>query len=283
MGPTRGEGWGGLATEGVITRTVRDTAAVLDAIAGSDPGAPYAAPSTPASFLANLDKPFDRPLRIAKWVATWNDIPIDPDCLAAVELAERLLTQSGHEVVEVSPPAIDFDGFVNSFIDVIAANAVVSIETVVGDQPSDRWGGLLEPAILGAYHYGKKVRATDYISAIGCFHQISRVMERYMRGFDLVLTPTLTQLPVKLGTLSMNDDFRTFRVKGARYTMFLAIINASGQPAANVPLYWSQQGVPAGIQLIGRFGEDDTVLRASAELERFSPWLKSYERLRSIR
>lgn len=110
MGPARGEGWGGLATDGVITRTVRDTAAVLDAIAGADPGAPYAAPSTPASFLANLDKPFDRPLRIAKWVATWNDIPVDPDCLAAVELAERLLIQNGHEVVEVSPPDIHFDG-----------------------------------------------------------------------------------------------------------------------------------------------------------------------------
>ncbi|MDH4608817.1 amidase [Pseudomonas sp. BN102] len=279
MGPARGEGWGGLATDGVITRTVRDTAAVLDAIAGFDPGAPYAAPRTPESFLAGLGKPFDRPLRVAKWVSTWNDIPVDADCLAAVDLAERLLTRNGHEVIDVGPPEIDFDRFVNSLINVIAANAVVSIETVAGDKASEQWRGLLEPAILGAYHYGKKIRASDYISAIACFHQISREMARYMRGFDLVLTPTLTQLPVKLGTLSMDDDFLAFRLKGARYTMFLAIINASGQPAANVPLYWNEQGIPAGVQLIGRFGDDDTVLRASAELERLSAWQTHYVRL----
>lgn len=279
LGPARGEGWGGLATDGVITRTVRDTAAVLDAVTAPDHGAPYAAPATPASYLANLDKPFDRPLRIAKWVTTWSDIPVDPDCLAAVDMAARLLVQNGHEVVEVSPPDIDFDGFVNALIDVIAANAVVAIDAVVGGRPVEQWKRLLEPAIFGAYQYGKTLRATDYISAIARFHQISRVMEEYMRGFDLVLTPSLTQLPTKLGTLSMNDDFRSFRLKAAKYTMFLAIINASGQPAANVPLYWNAQGVPAGIQLIGRFGDEDTILRASAELEHSSPWFKHYARL----
>ncbi len=276
MGPARGEGWGGLATDGVLTRTVRDTAAVLDAIAGADPGAPYAAPRKPASYLTNLERPFDRPLRIAKWVSTWNDIPVDPDCLAAVEMAERLLTRNGHEVADVPPPEIDFDGFANALIDVIAANAVVAIETVAGGKPSKQWGGLLEPAMLGAYQHGKTLGAADYVSAIARFHQIARAMEQYMRGFDLLLTPTLTQLPVKLGTLSMNDDFRTFRLKGARYTMFLAIINASGQPAASVPLYWSAQGIPAGIQLVGRFGDEDRVLRASAELERSSPWFGRY-------
>lgn len=282
MGPTRGEGWGGLATDGVITRTVRDTAAVLDAITGSDRGAPYAAPPTPSSYLANLHKPFDRPLRVAKWTTTWNDIPVDADCLAAVRLAEKLLIQNGHEVIEVNPPNIDFDGFVNALIDVIAANAVVAIDIVAGGKPSEQWKGHLEPAIFGAYEYGKTLRATNYIAAVARFHQISRVMDEYMRGFDLVLTPSLTQLPVKLGTLSMDDDFRSFRLKAAKYTMFLAIINASGQPAANVPLYWSPQGVPAGIQFIGHFGDEDTILRASAELERTSPWFQQYARF-SIR
>ncbi|MBT8767005.1 amidase [Metapseudomonas boanensis] len=279
MGPARGEGWGGLATDGVITRTVRDTAAVLDAIKGPDPGAPYAAPPTPASYLASLDRPFDRPLRVAKWVSAWNDINVDPDCLAAVDRAEQLLVQNDHEVVEVNPPEIDFEGFVDSLINVIAANAVISVDTVVKSQRIDHWGRLLEPAILDAYQYGKALRATDYIAAIARFHQISRVMEQYMLGFDLVLTPTLTQLPVKLGTLSMNEDFRTFRLKAARFTMFLAIINASGQPAANVPLYWNEQGIPVGIQLIGRFGDEDTILRASAALERTSSWFRRYAQL----
>ncbi|MFZ6049253.1 amidase [Pseudomonas sp. CR3202] len=281
MGPARGEGWGGLATDGVLTRTVRDTAAVLDAITGADPGAPYAAPATPASYLANLDTPFDRPLRVAKWVSPWNDIIVDPDCLAAVDMAARLLRQNGHEVVDVKAPEIDFDAFVDALIKVVASNAVVSVDTLVSGKRIDHWERLLEPAILDAYHFGKTLYATDYVAAIARFHQISRVMEQYMRGFDLVLTPTLTQLPVKLGTLSMNDDFRTFRLKAARYTLFLAIINASGQPAASVPLYWNAQGIPVGIQLIGHFGAEDTILRASAELERTSSWFKRYFQLSS--
>jgi amidase len=280
-GPARGEGWGGLAVDGVITRTVRDTAAVMDAVAGSDAGAPYAAPVTPTSFLENLTKPFDRPLRVAKWTATWNDIVVDPACLAAVEYAEKLLMQNGHEVVEVGLPGIDYDGFVTGLIDVLAANATVAVNAMTKGKPRDEWVSMLEPAILDAADYGKTLTAEDYVLAIARFHKISRVMERYMQGFDLILTPSLTQLPAKLGTLTMEGDFRSFRKRVAKYTTFLAVINASGQPAANVPLYWTEQGLPVGIQLIGHFGDEDTILRASALLEAASPWVGHYSRLTS--
>jgi amidase len=276
MGPARGEGWGGLAVDGVVSRTVRDTAAVLDAVAGSDPGAPYAAPPTPTSFLSNLNKPFNRPLRIAKWVATWNDITVDPECLAAVNQAEQLLQQVGHEVVEVGVPQLNYDGFVISLINVLAANAVVAIDGVTHRKKRDQWSTLLEPAILDAYDYGKTLRAEDYVLAIMQFQKISRVMEAFMSGFDLILTPTLTQLPAKLGTLTMEDDFKSFRLRAAKYTTFLAIINASGQPAASVPLYWTESGLPVGVQLIGHFGGEDTILRVSAQLESSSAWYKHY-------
>ena len=100
-----------------------------------------------------------------------------------------------------------------------------------------------------------------------------------MVGFDLVLTPSLTQLPAELGVLTMDNDFWSFRRKAARYTMFLAIISASGQPATSVPVHWSKYGIPSGVQLIGHFGDEDLILRASAELERSAPWLGRYANL----
>lgn len=276
MGPSRGEGWGGLAVDGVISRTVRDTAAALDAVKGFDPGSPYAAPPSPSSFFMNLEKSFDRPLRIAKWTSTWDGIPVHPDCLAAVGAAEKLLIQNRHEVVEVAPPPINYDRFVNALIDTLAANAVVAVDAVSRGAKAEVISAGLEPAIYDAYLYGKTIHASEYIRSLTYFHTISRIMEQYMTGFDLVLTPTLTQLPLKLGELSMKDDFRSFRKQASRYTMFLAIINASGQPAASVPLHWNESGLPIGVQLIGHFGDEDLILRVSAELERAAPWHAQY-------
>jgi amidase len=88
----------------------------------------------------------------------------------------------------------------------------------------------------------------------------------------MILTPTLTQPPVKLGEISMNDDFRSFRKKAGRYTTFLAIVNASGQPAASVPLHWTEGNLPIGVQLVGRFGAEATLLRLSAQLEGVASW-----------
>ena len=101
-------------------------------------------------------------------------------------------------------------------------------------------------------------------------------MANYMAGLDAILTPTLTQPPLTLGCLSMQDDFKSFRRKAGRYTAFLAILNASGQPAASLPLYRTPAGLPIGVQLIGHFGAEDTVLRLSAQLEAAAPWAATY-------
>jgi len=114
--------------------------------------------------------------------------------------------------------------------------------------------------------------AETYALAIIRFHAVGRMMETYMADRDFVLTPTLTQLPLKLGTLSMRDDFRSFRMKAGRYTTFLAIVNASGQPAASLPLHRTGGGLPVGVQLIGRFGQEAALLRLAAALEHAAPW-----------
>ncbi|MCO5396702.1 amidase [Ralstonia soli] len=271
MGPSRGEGWGGLAVEGVLSKSVRDTAAALDAVGGCEAGAPYASPSAPASYLDLLSRDVERPLRIAKWTSAFNNIPVARECIEAVEYAAGLLKQAGHEVVDTQLPHIDYDELVHAHITVLMANAYSSIAGMVKEGEGN-WQGRVEPAILDAYKRGRELGAAEYVSAINTFHSVGRRMARGMKDFDLALTPTLTQLPVQLGQLSMATDFLSFRQKVSKYTAFLTIINASGQPSASVPSYWTKGGLPVGVQLIGHFGREDQILVAAAQMESLAPW-----------
>jgi amidase len=272
VGPVRGEGWGGLSVEGVLSRSVRDTAAVLDATAGMEIGAPYASPAKPESYRALLSHPFERPLRIATWRSAWDDIAIAPDCLAAIDQADRLLTGLGHEIVEERPPHLKFASFIEAMITVLASNVTLTVNGRLRQDRVPDWQEKLEPAILDAYHIGMGLSAETYCLAINRFHSIGRVLATYMTEYDLILMPTLTQPPALLGSFSTDDDFRSFRRKVAKYTGFLAVINASGQPAANLPLYWSNEGLPIGVQLVGRFGAEADLLRISAHLEAETGW-----------
>ncbi|MBB3773419.1 amidase [Angulomicrobium tetraedrale] len=273
FGPQRGEGWAGLASDGVLSRTVRDTAAALDAIAGMDLGAPYAAPPRPASYLAELPRPFDRPLRIARWSSAFDDIALAPECLAAVDAATRALDDLGHEVIEAPLPDLGFARFLDAMIDIMAASVTLTVNGYLRAHPEIDPAQALEPAIFDALEQGKRISAETYGLAINRFHSIGRKLAIYLSDYDFILTPTLTQLPARLGEISMADDFRSFRRKVGRYTTFLAIINASGQPAASVPLHWTASGIPVGIQLVGRFGDESGVLRLSAQLESLAPWV----------
>lgn len=271
-GPARGEGWGGLAVDGVLSRSVRDTAAALDAVAGVDVGAPYAAPARPESYLDRLSLPFEKPLRIAKWTTAWDGIEIAPECLAALDHAEKTLVGLGHEVVAAAPAPIKYDQFVEAHMEVLATNIVVSVNGKMQGRPQAEWQDLLEPAIRDGYHFGAKLPAERYALAINRFHAVARQMATYIADFDGILTPTLTRLPAPLGELSMQTDFKSFRRKVSRYATFLAIINASGQPAANLPLFWTRANIPVGVQIIAPFGMEDRLLRLSAQLEQASPW-----------
>ena len=131
FGPLRGEGWGGLACDGVLSRTVRDTAAVMDAIAGMERGQPYAAPFRPKSYLELLERPFEQPLRIARWSKAWDDIVISPENIEALDHATRVLEGLGHEVIEAELPPIKYASFIDSLIDVMAANVAVTVGGVL--------------------------------------------------------------------------------------------------------------------------------------------------------
>lgn len=272
MGPFRGEGWGSLATDGVLSRSVRDSAAVLDAIAGYEVGAPYAAPPAPESYLALLDKPVGR-LRIALWRTAFDGIDVAPECVAAAERTAELLASLGHEVVDSAPPDIDYQAFVTAHANVLAANIVISVEARLGLTGKALGDQDLEPAYREGYEMGRGLSAAAYVASVNRFHAVGRALENYMRDFDVIVSPSLTQLPVKLGVLStQNISFMDFRRQVAKYGTFAAAFNASGQPAASLPVMWTPEGVPVGAQIACRFGREDLVLQLSAAVEKLIPW-----------
>jgi amidase len=272
MGPLRGEGWGGMAVEGVVSRTVRDTAAAMDAISGYEPGAPYGAPPKTGSYLNLIRQPATAPLRIGVWRHAWNGIAIAPECLAGIERAVQLCRDLGHEIVDIPLPDIDYDGFVQAHGRVLASNIVIAVDNRLKLKGRTLADDDIEPVIRDGYDVGKGLSATQYIDSIQRFHAIGRQIDTAMGACDLVIATSLTQLPVKLGELALHGGFWDFRRKVSRYATFLAVINASGQPAASLPLTATADGIPVGTQLIGRFGREDQVLALSAQLEAAAPW-----------
>ncbi|CDN57634.1 6-aminohexanoate-cyclic-dimer hydrolase (plasmid) [Neorhizobium galegae bv. officinalis bv. officinalis str. HAMBI 1141] len=270
MGPFRGEGWGGLACDGVLTRSVRDTARALDLTAGMEAGAPYAAPPG-GNFEACLDLPLERPLRIAVWKDPWG-LLVDEPCHQAVQKTAKLCAALGHETVAIEPPRFDYADFIDAIVSVMAANIALAARTKLSAERRDPRPHELEPAILDGYFMGARTTATDYIAAVNTLHATGRMMATMIEGYDLVLSPSLATLPPTLGTISTKEaDFRGFRRKAGELTPFLAVVNASGQPAASLPL-WRHKGLPVGVQLIGHFGREDMVLALSHQLEESSLW-----------
>jgi amidase len=162
--------------------------------------------------------------------------------------------------------------FIEALIDVLATNAHATVQAFTGGQAPEEWRASLEPALYDACEIGRSVTAARYVSAINTFHSVGRRIARHLAGFDLALTPTLAQPPLPLGTLRTDTDFRSFRRAVSKYTPFLPICNASGQPAASVPVHWTPTGLPVGVQLIGQFGREDLILRVAADLESDLPW-----------
>lgn len=283
VGPLKGESLSGMATDGVLSQTVRDSAAFLDAVKGYEPGSPYASPASKASLsesaLANCDR---KKLRVGVWRQAWNGLPISNENLCAVEAAATLCSDLGHDVQDLSLARFSYDQFVDAHATILATTIARLVDSRLGVAGRRLSDDDLEPAIADGYRIGKRVDAIAYANAVDCFHAVGREIERSMGDADLILTPTLMSLPVMLDTLtpSMHQNFLAFRQQVSGYTTFLAIINASGQPAANVPLYWTASGIPVGVQLIGHFGQDDVVMRLSAELERAKPWSMTLERFR---
>jgi amidase len=271
LGPHYGDIKSGLVAEHVLTRTVRDSAAVLDATSGPDLGAPYSVPQPARPFVDEVAADPGR-LRIALTTETPLGTPVHPDCVAAARDAGRLCEELGHRVVEAAP-SIDGERLWHSFTTMIAAGVTWAI---------DGWGRRLgrtpapedfEPFIWAMYERGRGVSASQYLSAVQDTQRVSRDIAGFFVDYDVWLTPALGEPPVPLGTLvHTGGSPLELRRRQAAFTPFQYIANATGQPAMSVPLSWNADGLPVGTHFAGRYGDEATLFRLAAQLEEARPW-----------
>ena len=290
-GPLAGEGWGSLATEHVVARSVRDSAMALDVSAGADIGAPYAAPARPVSFLTEVEEALAwmeaaaerrMPLRIAVTWRTLDGEAVHPEVEQAVRDAARLLESLGH-VVEEAAPAVATLEVLKPMLDIITSGTAMAVGIAERKRGRPASDDELEPTTRSAVAHGRSLSAPQYMEALATVHRITRQVGQFMAGdgsassgYDMMLSPVLATPPIELGRIAMSHpDFIDYRIGPngiIRYSPFTPLANATGQPSASVPLALSEGGLPIGVMLTGRFGEDHRVLQLAAQIERARPW-----------
>lgn len=271
LGPDHGEVMHGLVVEHVVTRSVRDSAAILDATQGPDLGAPYYAPPPEEPF-ASVIRRAPQPLRIACTLAAPTGAPVHDECVEAVKEAVRLLEGLGHRVEEEN---IDIDPgpLVQSFMTIWATSTAWEIEHLRGLTGRAIQREDFEPLTWALYEAGKSQQAVPYLLCLQEAQRIVREMSRRLAPYDLWLTPTLAEPPVPLGTLdSPETNPMQGLMRAAGFSPFTPVANLTGQPAMSVPLHWSQEGLPIGVHFVGRYGDEATLLRLAAQLEQARPW-----------
>ncbi|MEX0809646.1 MAG: amidase [Dongiaceae bacterium] len=273
-GPASGEGWGGMAIDGFLSRSVRDTAAAFDATHGPDLGAPYHAPTFEGSYLEGIKTPPGR-LRIAISTTNFLGVPVHPECRQAVETTAALCANLGHEIVEAQPD-FDFLAAMRAWTTLVMCGTALSIQQKVDAMGRPPREDELEPSILDAWKLGLKVPGTEYLRSINMVHAAGRRLAGFFVDHDLFLTPTLAEPPAQVGRFApTNPDFMDLRL-GPRgtvhYSPFPPVFNISGQPAISLPLHWTADGLPVGLQFAARAGGELTLLKLAAQLEKAKPW-----------
>ena len=273
-GPYAGEGWAGMAVDGYLTRSVRDTALLLDATQGPDLGAPYWAPPLEDTFVAALERPPGR-LRVALCDTTLNGEPVHAECRTAAQEAARLLEDLGHAVEEARPRA-DHDAMMRAWVDIVACGTALSVRKELESLGRDLRPDDLEPVSRGALAHARTISGDRYLEAVGTIHRYGRQMAAFWQEHDILLTPTLAEPPARIGRFDhRTEDYLGYRLGPAgvyAYSPFTAAFNATGQPAASLPLHWSAEGLPIGVHLAARFGADETLVALSAQIEAARPW-----------
>jgi amidase len=272
LAPQYGDLMGGLVCEHVVTRSVRDSAAILDATAGPVPGDPYWAPPRHGTSFAGAAALAPSRLRIAVLTASPSGGEVHPDCVAATRAAATLCESLGHQVEEATL-AVDGDAFVGHFINQWAAGnawAVADWEARVGRTAAE---ADMEPLTWALVELGRSLNAAQYLMAIQGLQKISRDIADYFEGIDVLLTPTLAEPPVPLGTFdSPPGEPLAGLLRAATFVPFTPPFNVTGQPAISLPLQWNDAGLPVGVQFVGRFGDEEMLLSLAGQLEQAAPW-----------
>jgi amidase len=270
LAPDFGDIMSGLVAEHVLSGSVRDSAALLDATCGPVVGDPYCAPTPAGPYKDEVGKKPGK-LRIA-FVSQTPRNDLSEDCRKAVLDSAALCRDLGHELTEAAPD-IDADLVGRAFNVIWASGCMQTIEGIArmtGKKPSpDQY----ENITWGLYEMGKKCTGGDYLAAIQVIQKMARKVGRFFLDYDVLLTPTLGEPPVPLGTFdSPSDDLLKGWRRSGTFVPFTPVFNATGQPAMSVPLYWNEENLPIGSHFVGRFGDEATLFRLAAQLEDARPW-----------
>lgn len=290
MAPFLGEGWGGFVQENVVSRSVRDAALCLDQIDQVTPGEPYAAPHKPKPWTEHLHAP-ERRLKVAFTQGALYGDHTDPECARAVEETIELMKGLGHEVIEATPP-FDREALVEAYFYTVAAGTARFVEDTaayVGRKPRPRD---FEAATWLLAQIGWKCDAATLIKAQQTMHRAARQVAAFFEQYDLFVSPVHAVPPIKIGELAPSaaqrlqlSVVRALNTKGLldkvldtlgrdalSRTPNTQLFNQTGQPAMSVPLYWTPEGQPLGVQVVGPFGGEGLLFQVATELEQARPW-----------
>jgi len=290
-GPIIGESWSGFDIDHVLTRSVRDSAAMLDATQGADVGAPYIIPEA-GPFLKEVGRKPGK-LKIAFSTKPMLGKNVHADCVRGVEDTVALLKELGHEVVE-DAPVINGEEFSYRFLTILAGQIRADIEETAEAAGKKISVDDFDITTFGTGLFGTILKASDYARAMRYLQSVSRDIGRFFEGYDVLLTPVLSQPPVKIGALkpsaSEQSQIKLIARTGATWILeamnvikplaaqtyefipWTPVFNVTGQPAMSVPLHWNEAGLPIGMHFIGKWGDEATLFRLAGQLENTKPW-----------
>lgn len=271
LGNDQPEGLGGLSAGHAVTHSVRDSAVLLDATAGPLPGRVNEFRESAGPFIDALVR--DMPdLRVALWTDGLAGEAVSKECARVAAEAAILCESVGCLVEEVRPPVEG--GALRDALDVVfTTNIRQVVQAVLADQPAAVTEGLLEPITVACFEAGARHDGVAYEAALRHAQRVAHAMEEFFERFDLLLTPTLAEPPMPLGQLDMQtDDWDSYFQHLLDAIPFTPLFNVTGGPAASVPLGWSGDGLPIGVQFGAAVGSEATVLRLARELEQAKPW-----------
>jgi amidase len=263
-----GETLAGAGAQHCVSISVRDSAALLDATAGSEPGDPYGIALPSGSFL-DATKRAPGKLRVAFMRKPVGGAALDPMLVKAIERTAKLLEELGHHVEEAAP---DYDAAAlnAAFWMVMSANTYTNIQLrSAGRTPGP---GDLERVTVETARRGGLVSANDYIRGVQTFHRTGRALGAFFGKYDVLLSTTHARTSLPLGTVRMDGTIEAFDEQVAPMTPFTAVCNATGVPAMSVPLEWTDEGLPIGIHFVAKYGAEETLYALAAQLEQARPW-----------
>ena len=272
-GPDYSDPLCGLACEFVVSRSVRDSATLLDIVAGADAGAP-GIPVPPARPYREEVNAAPGKLRIA-----WTTMPasgekVDPECEQAVHDTVQVLEELGHTVYE-GRPEYDWEEFLKEIHVIWTAYNAMAVEDLAAEMGRSPSPDTLEAVTLACWEDGKKYSAVDLLKSLDYGGRLSRIVGRFFEGLDVFVTPTIAKPPAPHGEVNQNRAGMTameWTRQVFSYVPFTPLFNTTGQPAISLPLHWSADGLPVGVQFVGHFGDEAGLLRLAAQLEEAKPW-----------